>query len=192
MQEDLLKRLRDETGITYESLNRDLNSMPQQIEIKSGERAERADDADASLKASRFVIASLLFGADYAEDFDITQVEFINPVHAILSKYVLSKRLMQERIHLSEVFEFFEDNTPESEEISRILDYSDNSMFNGDVDRKYFADCVKRLKIDAIDGKISSLTAALKQAKEISERNSIAERITSLVKQREKIKNGVQ
>ncbi|MGN0818052.1 MAG: DNA primase, partial [Candidatus Coproplasma sp.] len=170
LQEELLKRVSGETGITYESLNRDLQSQPQQVEIPTGgERGPRADDADASLKASRFVIASLLFGADYAEDFDITSVNFSNGVHAILAKYVRSKRLMQERIHLSEVFEFFEDNSPESEEISRILDYSDSSLFNGEVDKKYFSDCVRRLKLDAIDGQIDSITSALSKAKEILE-----------------------
>lgn len=191
-QETLLKRLRDETGITYESLNRDLHSLPQQTEIKNVGREERADNADASLKASRFVIASLLFGADYAENFDVTQIEFSNGVHDILAKYVLSMRLMQEKIHLSEVFEFFEENSPEYEELTRVLDYSDNSAFSGEVAEKYFADCVQRLKIDAIDGRIASLTASLGAARDISERNKLAERITSLVKQKEKIRNGVQ
>lgn len=192
VQEDLLKRLRDETGITYESLNRDLNAQPQQTEIKTVERAERADDADASLKASRFVIASLLFGADYAEDFDITSAEFKCGVHAILAKYVLSKRLMQEKIHLSEVFEFFEEKTPEYEELTRILDYSDSSSFSGEVAEKYFTDCVQRLKLDAIDARIAAATAALGACKDVAERKKLAENVSSLIKQKEKIRNGVQ
>lgn len=192
VQEDLLKRLRDETGITYESLNRDLNSQPKQPEIIQEKQVRRSDNADASLKASRFVIASLLFGADYAEDVDIARIEFSNDVHTILAKYVLSKRLMQERIILDEVFEFYDDDSPENEEISRILDYSDGFSFNGEVAEKYFFDCVQRLKLDAIDEKISTLTAALSVSKDVSERKQLAERLTSLIKQREKIKNGVQ
>ena len=191
-QEDLLKKLRDITGFTYESLNRDLSAAPSQLEIKSEKREERTDNASASLKASRFVIASYLFGADYVKDTDIKTVPFSNDIHAILAKYILSKQLMEERVHLSEIFEFFESNSPEYEELSRILDYSDGAGFTGDVAKKYFDDSVLRLRLDDIDGEIDELKLS---ASKLTDKNQViacASRIAELTKQREKLKNGVQ
>ena len=191
-QEDLLKKLRDKTGYTYESLNRDLASSPSQLEIKPDVREERSDNASASLKASRFVIAGLLFGADYTKDTDISQIPFVNDIHVILAKYVLSKRMLGERIHLSEIFEFFEENSPEYEELGRILDYSDGSGLEGEVAEKYYCDSILKLKLDFIDGEVGELSKKLGAVSDIDERNKLAQRITELIKQKEKLKHGVQ
>ena len=191
-QEDLLKKLRDKTGYTYESLNRDLASSPSQLEIKPDVREERSDNASASLKASRFVIAGLLFGADYAKDTDISQIPFVNDIHVILAKYVLSKRMLGERIHLSEIFEFFEENSPEYEELGRILDYSDGSGLEGAVAEKYYFDSILKLKLDFIDGEVGELSKKLGAVSDIDERNKLVQRITELIKQKEKLKHGVQ
>ena len=191
-QEDLLKKLRDKTGYTYESLNRDLASSPSQLEIKPDVREERSDNASASLKASRFVIAGLLFGADYTKDTDISQIPFVNDIHVILAKYVLSKRMLGERMHLSEIFEFFEENSPEYEELGRILDYSDGSGLEGAVAEKYYCDSILKLKLDFIDGEVGELSKKLGAVSDIDERNKLAQRITELIKQKEKLKHGVQ
>ncbi len=191
-QEELLKKLRDKTGITYESLNRDLHSLPSQMEIKSERHEDRADNATASLKASRFVIVSYLFGADYTADTDIATVPFINPIHLILAKYVINKKLLGERIHLSEIFEFFEEKTPEYEELTRILDYSDGDKLSGDVAAKYFADSVVRLRTDYIDEEISALTAKTAALTDVEDRRECAARLSELFKQKEKLKNGVR
>ena len=191
-QEDLLKKLRDKTGYTYESLNRDLASSPSQLEIKPDVREERSDNASASLKASRFVIAGLLFGADYTKDTDISQIPFVNDIHVILAKYVLSKRMLGERIHLSEIFEFFEENSPEYEELGRILDYSDGSGLEGEVAEKYYCDSILKLKLDFIDGEVGELSKKLGAVSDIDERSKLAQRITELIKQKEKLKHGVQ
>jgi hypothetical protein len=99
---------------------------------------------------------------------------------------------MEEKIHLSEIFEFFDENSPESEEVSRILDYSDGQSFCGEVAEKYFNDCVIKLKLNEIDKKINSLTSLLSTVSEVDKRQQLAGQITQLVKQKEKIKNGVQ
>lgn len=191
IQEDLLKRLRNETGITYESLNRDLNAAPAKADARNEEKTERKDNASASLKASRFVIASFLFGADYTDGLDITSVCFENEIHSILAKYVTSKQMLGEKIHLSEIFEFFEENTPEYEELTRILDYSDGASFHGDVAEKYFNDCILKLKLDDIDNNIAKLGDRLAKSTDTQGRKLIAGDIAALLKQKEKIKNGV-
>ncbi len=189
-REDLLKQLRDASGISFEALKRDLESKPQQKEVKTEPPPVRKDAADVSKKASRFVLSAFLFGADYTADLDIEDVTFRDEVHAIIAKYIRSKKLMDEPVRLSELFEFFDEKTPEYEELTRILDYSEGGGFTGDVAEKYFSDCLLRLKLDGIDEEIANATKQLEGAEDLHKRAVIAQKICELTKQREKIKNG--
>ncbi|MDE7379678.1 MAG: DNA primase, partial [Clostridia bacterium] len=132
-REELLKTLRDKTGISFEALNRDLQSKPQVAETKAAPAPERKDSADAIKKASRFVISSFLFGAEYTRNNDVADITFKDDVHTIIAKYLRSKKLMDEPVHLSELFEFFDEKTPEYDELARILDYSEGSGLSDEV-----------------------------------------------------------
>ena len=188
-QEDLLKTLRDKTGITYESLSRDLNALPKQAVAEPAAEVRRRDLSTADLKASRTVIAAYLFGARYAVG-DIDGVPFCNEVHEIIAKYLKSKKLMEEKVQPSELFEFFEENTPEYEELCRILDYSDGNALAGEVAEKSFYDCITKLKISSIDKRINALKAKSGSQREVSEKIAVAAEISRLIKQKEKLKSG--
>ena len=192
-KEELLKKLRAMSGISFESLRRDLENQPREKAAKVAEQpTQRTDNADAIKLASRFVVSSFLFGADYVKDVDISEIEFADPVHEIIARYVRSKKLMEEDIHLSELFEFFDENTPEYEELSYILDYSEGAGFSGDVSRKYFSDCLIKLKEHALDLKIKEESKKLEQCADLADRARIGETIVELTRQKQKIKNGVK
>lgn len=188
--EELLKQLRDKSGISLEALKRDLEAKPRQQEAKSEPPPERKDSADVIKKASRFVLSAFLFGADCVDGTDIEDVDFKDEVHEVIARYIRTKKLMDEPVRLSELFEFFDEKTPEYEELTRILDYSEGGGFTGEVAEKYFADCLMRLKLDGIDGEIAEATKRLDAADDLHKRAEIAQRIVELTKQREKIKNG--
>lgn len=188
--EELLKQLRDKSGISLEALKRDLEAKPRQQEAKSEPPPERKDSADVIKKASRFVLSAFLFGADCVDGTDIEDVDFKDEVHEVIARYIRTKKLMDEPVRLSELFEFFDEKTPEYEELTRILDYSEGGGFTGEVAEKYFADCLMRLKLDGIDGEIAEETKRLDAADDLHKRAEIAQRIVELTKQREKIKNG--
>lgn len=189
-REELLKRLRDESGISFEALRRDLQSAPQAKEVKKEPPPVRKDTADSSKKASRFVLSGFLFGADYTEGYDIADVPFKDDVHAIIAKYIRSKRLMDEPVRISELFEFFDEKTPEFDELNRILDNAEGGGFTGAVAEKYFADCLLKLNLDDIDERIAAETKRLSGVEDINKRAEIAQAIYALARQREKIKNG--
>ena len=93
-QEDLLKQLRSISGITFEALKRDLNTQPE-IQSQKPITVERKDNSTMYDKASRFVIASYLFGARYTVDEDLSAIKFLNGVHRIsLRKTRLKKRFV--------------------------------------------------------------------------------------------------
>lgn len=192
-KEELLKKLRTKSGISYESLKRDLEQNPAEARAKAPEQPKkREDNADAIVLASRFVISGFLFGADYARDVDISSVEFADPVHEIIAKYIRSKQLMEEPVQLSELFEFFDENTREYEELSHILDYSEGGGFSAEVSEKYFNDCLLKLKINAVDRQIRECTQAMDACDDLAQRANLGAKIVELTRQKQKIRNGVK
>lgn len=189
-REELLKQLRDYTGISFEALKRDLQSGGQVTSVKKEPPPVRRDTADSSKKASRFVLSGFLFGADYTQWLDVADVPFSDDVHTIIAKYIQSKKLMDEPIRISELFEFFDEKTPEYEELTRILDNAGGGGFTGAVAEKYFADCMTRLYLDDIDARIAEAKRRLSGVDDINKRAEIAQTVYALAQQREKIKNG--
>lgn len=190
-RELLLKNLRDETGISFEALNRDLQQVPAERQERSEEKPKMAEDsADVNKKASRFVAAAFLFGADYTGGVDVDGVPFADDVHKLIASYVKSKMLFGEKITLSEIFDFFEEGTPEYEELCRVLDLNDGENLNGDVQRRYFDDCLRRLRSDRITKAIDEVKRQYAAADDVEEKRRAAEVLQQLIEQKEKLKSG--
>ena len=190
-RELLLKNLRDETGISFEALSRDLQQVPAERQERSEEKPKMAEDsADVNKKASRFVAAAFLFGADYTGGVDVDGVPFADDVHKLIASYVKSKMLFGEKITLSEIFDFFEEGTPEYEELCRVLDLNDGENLNGDVQRRYFDDCLRRLRSDRITKAIDEVKRQYAAADDVEEKRRAAEVLQQLIEQKEKIKSG--
>ena len=190
-RELLLKNLRDETGISFEALSRDLQQVPAERQERNEEKPKMAEDsADVNKKASRFVAAAFLFGADYTGGVDVDGVPFADDVHKLIASYVKSKMLFGEKITLSEIFDFFEEGTPEYEELCRVLDLNDGENLNGDVQRRYFGDCLRRLRSDRITKAIDEVKRQYAAADDVEEKRRAAEVLQQLIEQKEKLKSG--
>ena len=190
-RELLLKNLRDETGISFEALSRDLQQVPAERQERNEEKPKMVEDsADVNKKASRFVAAAFLFGADYTGGVDVDGVPFADDVHKLIASYVKSKMLFGEKITLSEIFDFFEEGTPEYEELCRVLDLNDGENLNGDVQRRYFDDCLRRLRSDRITKAIDEVKRQYAAADDVEEKRRAAEVLQQLIEQKEKLKSG--
>ena len=148
------------------------------------------DSANVNKKASRFVAAAFLFGADYTGGVDVDGVPFADDVHKLIASYVKSKMLFGEKITLSEIFDFFEEGTPEYEELCRVLDLNDGENLNGDVQRRYFDDCLRRLRSDRITKAIDEVKRQYAAADDVEEKRRAAEVLQQLIEQKEKLKSG--
>ncbi|MDE7082241.1 MAG: DNA primase [Clostridia bacterium] len=190
-QEDLLKSLSEKTGISYESLNRDLRSEPK-VEAPVPKPVERKDNSSMQDRASRFVIAAFLFGSKIAKGEDISQIRFLNGVHDIIAKYIFSKQFLEERIQPSELFEFFDEGTEEYTELTKILDYCDGNALQGEVAAKYFKDCVKTLKIAEVNAEIVSVQSRIANETDGETRKVLTEKLQTLINKQKKIKRGEQ
>lgn len=178
VREDLLKTLRNKTGVTYESLRRDLENEPQrpaEHEIKEPVRSE--DGADKYVKACRFILASVLFNAKYARNFDISRVKFDNTVHNIIAEYIALRQKGGENVRASDLFEIFDESTPE---LSAILDLSLGDGFSSPESEKYFNDSVKTLSRRKIEEELKALSAKCDRETELEKKKQYTRRILEL------------
>jgi len=188
-QEDLLKTLSERTGISYESLNRDLRSVPQS-DPPAPKPVARKDNSSMQDRASRFVIAAYLFGSKITNGEDISSIHFLNGVHAIIAKYIFSKQFLEEKIQPSELFEFFDEGTEEYAELTRILDYCDGNKLQGEVAAKYFKDCVRTLKIANLSAEIVEVQQLISAETDGDKRKDLTSKLQTLINLQKKLKTG--
>ncbi len=178
VKEDLLKQLRDRTGMTYESLKRDLENNPVSVrEPEENELGLHEDGADREIKACRFILASVLFGAKYAKNFDLSGVIFDNPVHNTIADYIKEKQKKGETVRASALFDIFDENTPE---LSEVLDLSLGETLEGVGAAKYFEDCLRTLGRVRIEKELNKLSVLCDAETDLNKKKEITRQIMQL------------
>ena len=184
-QEDLLKTVRDVSGITFEALKRELYSAEEKPRVERTDTPQFNDNVgDRSTLASRFILAAYLFGKPYAKETDVGELEFILPVHKEIQAHLIEKQNANEVARFSDLYELFGEEY--SEEISRIagMEAEENKNFDH---AAYFFDCVRTLKRDGIDKKIADLTAMFKEETDTEKRRSLTAEMTRLLSEKRKL-----
>ncbi|MBO7345212.1 MAG: DNA primase [Clostridia bacterium] len=184
-QEDLLKTVRDATGITFEALKRELYSIPQKTEERREAVPQFNDNAgDKTALASRFILMSYLFNKNFANETDINSLEFVSDVHKEIQRYVAQKKGDGQTVRFSDLYEIMGEDA--SEELSRIAGME--SEENKDFDQTaYFFDCVKTLKIHIISNKINKLANMSKDETDIEKRNWLRSEMIKLLDEKKKL-----
>ncbi len=192
VKEELLKKLRDRTGITYHALERDLRNVskePAKAEFTLPQErfAETAAGTDKQRKAIRFILAAKLFGAPYATEFDLRELALSNEAHQAVAEYILSREEKGEKIRPSELFEILEEDC---EELNEILDLNYGDKLTGEVAARFFLDSVKTLQRERIEGDIARYTAAYNQETDEEKRKEIAKKLSVSIQKRNALKKG--
>ena len=177
VKEDLLKIVRDKTGTTYEALKRDLENAPAQPRSETRIERKLDDGSDRVVKACRFILASVLFHAKYAKNFDISSVSFDNIVHNRIADYIKNQQNKGETVRASALFEIFDENTPE---LAEILDLSMGDNLEGDGAAKYFEDSLKILERDQIERDLKELSAVCDAETDIARKKEYTRQILQL------------
>jgi len=183
VREELLKRLRDRTGLTYHALERDLRSIKKDSEdaptpLPKEKLSETASGTDKQKKATRFILAAKLFSAPYAQEFSVGDLPLKDETHIIIAQYIMEREEKRERIRPSELFELLDENCAE---FNAILDLNYGEKLIGDVAARFFADSVNTLKKEGIEEELARLNQAYAQATEETERREIAKKIGECV-----------
>ena len=182
-QEDLLKTVRDLTGITFETLRRELYAT----EVKTEEKIESLPQfnektGDKNLIASRFLLCSFLFSKSYASEQNIEEIDFILPIHKAIQDYVARCKKEGRKVNFTDLYELF----PEEEaELSLIagMEIDENKKYDQAL---YFSDCVRTLYLYSIDKKLEELTNRFKTETDSGIRAQIAKEMSELLSKKNK------
>jgi len=183
-QEDLLKTVRDVTGITFETLKRELYSVKEKVEPEREIKAEFTDNVgDKNAIAARFVLASYLFNRAFTQETNLEAIEFELPVHKEIQQYLLEKLNAGERPKFNDLYGLL---SQEFEgELSRIAGMeTEEKRFDQEM---YFADCVKTLRANAYNKKIKMLTTCCAAETDTEKRKKLFEELNALLAEKKKL-----
>ena len=183
-QEDLLKVVRDLSGVTFEALRRELYSAPEKPKTEQTEVLQFNDnEGDKSVLASRFILAGYLFGKPYARETNLKEIEFTLPVHREIQAFILNA-MQSGNVKFSDLYEYFGEEY--SKEISRLagLEAEENKSFDQGA---YFFDCVRTLKTEVINKKIEKLTAMCSSETDMQKRRELTAEISRLLLEKRKL-----
>ena len=185
-REDLLKTVRDRTGFTYQSLERDLeNARPPEKQAQAAPEKARHDRSDSVQKASRFLIGAVLLGQPYAEGYELREEWFRDEVHREIVRYINRCREGGQPVRVSDLFEVFGEDTPEFNEI---LDLNTEEQLLGENSEKYFRDSERTLKRWLLQQEMGSLSARIGETEDAGERQELTQRLSGLVKELRQLK----
>ena len=191
VKEELLKKLRDKTGITYTSLERDLHNaknepqQKQEVALPQERFAETAAGTDKQRKALRFILAAKLFSAPYAKDLDLSSLPLSDETHIVMARYILEKEENNERIRPSALFEMLDE---ECVELNEILDLNYGEKLTGEIAERFFADSVKTLKLEAIEKEIAQYNAEYAEVRDEETRKQIAKKLGECIQRKNALK----
>ena len=186
VKEDLLKKLREKTGISYHSLERDLQRLgkepvKQTVAVEKIQIAEATAGADKTAKAMRFILAAKLFSAPYAKEFALQSVLIDEPTHKLIADYICERERLGERIRPSELFELIGED---SAEFNAILDLNYEDKLSGEVANRFFDDSVKTLQDALLEREIANAKLEYEQETDVEKKKEAAKRLAEFVRRK--------
>ncbi len=167
IREELLKKIRDASGISYESLKRDLEGDNIVIEENAEQFQNPQPSGNQDERAERFILSSMLFNKKYADKYILEEIYFTNGVRTKIAELILDNFNL-EVTSLPEILG--EENL---EELNAVLSAGEN-IFDKNFEEKYFNDCVIQVKKGNLESEIALLNEEYKRETDLSKRKEIA------------------
>lgn len=172
-QEDLLKRLRAETGITYESLLRDLEGVAAVgAEPPAAETPLPPEAGDLYVQARRFILSSVLLGKRYADGYEVEEEDFSHPAHLLIARYICRQREKNCKLQPSMLFDMVEES--ERQELEEVLAVGAGDFLEYEEAKKYFSDCVIAVKRRRLEKEIQAITKLFEGESDLARRKQYA------------------
>lgn len=186
VKEELLKKLRDKTGISYHALERDMRTAAtEKVEptLPKERISETAGNADKRVKAIRFILAAKLFSAPYAKDYDLRSLMLTDETHIAIADYIVEREQKRERIRPSELFEILQE---ECLEFNAVLDLNYGDKLSGEIAERFFFDSVKTLEREQTEREINALNARYVAETDEEKKKEIAKRLVELMQKKKR------
>jgi hypothetical protein len=190
VKEELLRMLRNKTGISYTSLERDLQNaksepiLEEQQDITQTKIAETASGTDKQVKAIRFILAAKLFSVPYALDFSLKELPVTNETHKEIVAYITEREEKGERIRPSELLEVIDGN---NEELGAIFNLNYDDKLTGATAQRFFEDSVKSITQETLDKQIALYTASYEAETDADKKKQWAQKIAECMQKKKKL-----
>lgn len=175
------------SGVSTEVLRQDLNIVSGKSIQQSGEVKPRDLDsnADALLKAQRFVIASALRNMEYVNELPIELCIKDNTLKK-LYKMILDGREKGQPLNISTLFDIFDEE--EAQTINTIIDINlDEYSATGE---KYYNNCVKKIKLFCLENQADEIKSLYNAEKDNELRKKLLMQYMQINKEIVNLKKG--
>ena len=185
-QEDLLKAVRDYTGVTFEALKRDLERTEPAV---AGEKtavtaAEPVVAGEKNTVAARYVLYSVIFGKPYAADEDLEEIEFTLPEHRLIAEYAAECAKNGEPLKFTDLYTVLDEDAHKELDAIAGLSQEESEKFDKEA---YFLDCLKTLKTDSLDKKLQALKSRYAVETDADIRRAVAAEINAIILRRKEL-----
>lgn len=184
-QEDLLKAVRDYTGITLEALKRDLEraSSPQSGRVETVE-AEPAVSGDKTVTAARYALYCMLFKKPFAEDEELSENDFIMTEHKRIARYIKECKRDGGEVRFNDLYIVFGEDMQKELDAIAALSADERHRFDAET---YFFDCIKTLKLYSLEKRLDALNSRFKEETDEDVRRALIKEINDVITERKKL-----
>ena len=182
LKEELLHKVSNRTGISYQSLKRDLESgnITVQTEKPQVVVENKVVKMDGLSVAERTVLWAYLNGKDYTKDKDLSLIYFSDKTREKIAEHVL----FEEGDIKSKLFTVLEDD--DVVELDAVLGAGD-VIPNKEQEKRYFNDCYKVVYKSNLEKDLKNLSELYKAEFDVNEKNKLALMIAQKTKELSKI-----
>ncbi len=182
-REELLRHVSKVTGITYQSIYRDMEKSPESQVIE--EKSKPQQKAESSLvRAERFILARVMWSGKrpLPEWFMFGDVTFSDPHRQEIAAYLSDLLASGMEIKPSLTYDYVSDeDKPEAQEVISLLG---SPTLENDVNEKFFKDCFVLVKKTAIENEIKELTQLAQNETDVERRNELIQKINKRISER--------
>ena len=188
VKEELLRKLRDKAGVSYHSLERDMQGMATAPKTVAASPQVKINEASASgdkrTKAIRFILAAKLFSMPYAKEYDVSKLSLEDESHIVVAQYIREREENGERIRPGELFELLEESC---KELNEILDLNYEDKLSDEVAKRFFEDSIRVIELEDIEAEIQSLNARYDEETDDKQRKEIAAQLMQRMMRRNQL-----
>ena len=176
-----LKKLRDESGVSYEALIDDLNS------IKEGEKTTRVaieeelKSIEAPITAIRFILCHVIDGKSSIKEIKSIERHLLDPTHQKIYQFLLENSSCSQ---INSLFRNF--NNEEKLELANILNVKEENNIYESIEDKYFIDCLYKFRERQFREELTRYNSLFKHETDTTKKKEIAVEIQRIMKELKK------
>lgn len=174
-REELLRKLSKDTGITYQSIMRDMEKSPKTQVIEQIKPHERKAESGL-VTAERYVLARVISAnRPLPSDFSLSSVRFTDGHRMEIAAYICDFMRSGLPINPSALYDYMDGDG--REEIEAVLMLIGGTVMESDEDDKFFFDCLKLIERTALTDRIEELKRSAESETDVERRKQITREI---------------